>query len=362
MDLSADAAAGDVAARFSIGGDPIRIARLPGGHINDSFRVSASAGEFLLQRLNPHVFPQPGPVMENVARVTRHLAERSRGGPWRTAELVMTREGSDWWTDAVGGCWRMFPYLVGMTTRERVDTPATAREAARAFGAFIRLLADCPARSLHETIPGFHDTARRLTALEEAARRDACGRAAGARAEVRAVLEERAIADVLPPLAARGEIPVRPVHNDAKIANVLFDARTGAATCVIDLDTVMPGLALHDFGDMVRSMASPNDEDETDTRRIEARPEFIEALAEGFLAEAGSVLTASERRRLVFAGRLITLEQAARFLSDHLEGDRYYRTARAGHNLDRARSQIALYRSLTNQEPALASLVARLAP
>ena len=131
---------------------------------------------------------------------------------------------------------------------------------------------------------------------------------------------------------------------------------------MIDLDTVMPGVVLHDFGDMVRSMASPTDEDEPDTGRVEARPEFVEALAEGFLAEAGTELTATERRLLVFAGRLITLEQAARFLTDHLDGDRYYRTARTDHNLHRARSQIALYRSLKKQEPALAALLARLAP
>ena len=256
----------------------------------------------------------------------------------------------------------MFLYLGGVVTRERADTPATAREAARAFGAFVRLLADCPARTLHQTIPGFHDTEKRLTDLEAAARRDACGRAAGALADIRAILEERAIADVLPPLVADGEIPLRVVHNDAKIANVLFDGRTGAAACVIDLDTVMPGVVLHDFGDMVRSMASPTDEDEPDTGRVEARPEFVEALAEGFLAEAGTELTATERRLLVFAGRLITLEQAARFLTDHLDGDRYYRTARTDHNLHRARSQIALYRSLKKQEPALAALLARLAP
>jgi Ser/Thr protein kinase RdoA (MazF antagonist) len=236
-----------------------------------------------------------------------------------------------------------------------------AREAARAFGAFVRLLVDCPGASLHETIPGFHDTARRIAALEDAARRDPCGRAGEARDDIAYVLAERAIAGVLPPLVTAGEIPVRVVHNDAKITNVLFDERTGAAVCVIDLDTVMPGLVLHDFGDMVRSMASPTDEDDPDPGRVDARPDFVVALAEGFLAEAGSALTPVERRSLVLAGRLIVLEQAARFLCDYLDGDRYYHVARPGHNLDRTRAQLALYRSLTRREADLEARLARLA-
>jgi Ser/Thr protein kinase RdoA (MazF antagonist) len=362
VDLSADEAAGAVAGRFAIGGVPTAVARLSGGHINDSFHVAAPAGDFLLQRLNPRVFGNGVHVMENVAHVTRHFAARAHGSRWRTLDLVPTRGGTDWWTDAAGACWRLYRFMTGVLTRGRADTPGTAREAAAAFGAFIRLLADYEGPALHETIPGFHDTPRRLSALDDAARRDARGRAGAVRAEVESILAERDVADVLPPLVRDGAIPLRIVHNDAKIANVLFDATSGTATCVIDLDTVMPGLALHDFGDMVRSMASPTDEDDRGIDRVEARPEFVEALAAGFLAEAGGVLTPAEKRLLVFAGRLITLEQAARFLTDHLEGDLYYHVARPGHNLERTRTQLALFQSLKRQEPALVARIARLAP
>ncbi len=359
MDLSPDALAPRLAARFAFGGPPTAVEPLGGGHINDSFRVAAPGGTFLLQRLNPSVFPHGIAVMENVANVTRHLAARipSRGSPWRMPVLVPTVDGAAWATDEWGALWRAFPFLEGVTTTGRAETPAQARETARAFGAFIGLLADYDGPPLHETIRGFHDTALRFAQLEEAARRDPRRRLAGSRLELDALLAERQVAEVLPPLVAAGTLPRRPVHNDAKISNVLFDAATDAAVSVIDLDTVMPGLVLHDVGDMLRSMAAAGEEDDRELPRMEARPAFVAAVAEGFLETAGAALAPAERERLVFAGRLITLEQAVRFLADHLAGDRYYRVHRAGHNLERARAQLALYRSLTRQEEALAALI-----
>ena len=358
----------DIARSFRLGGEITAIAPVPGGHINESYRVDvqAAAGEahsFLLQRLNPDVFQRPDLVMENVARVTRHLtvAARAAGRPSPVATLVLTDHGADWLADAAGDVWRMLVFVPGAVVRERAESPADCAAAGRAFGEFLRLLADWEGPPLHETIPGFHDTRARLLRLDEAVRADSCGRVAGARSAIAAAAEHRALADVLPPLLANGEVPLRVTHNDAKLANVLLDARTGTPVCVVDLDTVMPGSALYDFGDLVRSTVSSTPEDEEDRSRVAVNLEFFAALARGYVGAAGAVLTPRERDLLVFAGQLITFEQAARFLTDHLAGDRYYRIARPGHNLSRARSQLALLGSLVDQAPALHEVVARLA-
>jgi aminoglycoside phosphotransferase (APT) family kinase protein len=344
MALSADELAPRLAAQFDIGGTPLSIARHEGGHINDSFRVDAPRGAFLLQRLNPRVFPAALSVMENVAHVTAHCAAKANTR-WRMPALVGTPDGRPWALDEFGATWRMFRF-VEATVTETATTPAHAREAGRAFGAFTATLAGYDGPPLHETIRGFHNTPARFAQLEDAARRDPRGRLAGAKVELDALLAERAVGEVIPDLLRQGELPVRTTHNDAKIANVLFDDR-GCAIGVVDLDTVMPGSPLFDVGDMIRSMASAAAEDERDLARVTVRPDFVDALLEGYLAEAGAVLTPRERSLLLFAGRAITLEQAVRFLTDHLDGDRYYRVTRAGQNLDRARAQFVLYRGLT---------------
>jgi hypothetical protein len=364
VDLST-ATAADVAARFALAGPVRAVTPLSGGHINASWRVAAGGGAYLLQRLNDRVFPEPMRVMENVSRVCRHLgarlrAEGARDPERRALTLVPTRDGADWMVDGDCGVWRCLVFVDGVRTHDRAASPDIARAAARAFGEFLRLLDDYGGPPLHATIPGFHDTARRLTALEVAARADPQGRAAGVGSEIAAILAHRDLAEVLPPLLTAGAIPLRVAHHDAKIANVLFDGDTGEALCVIDLDTVMPGTVLYDFGDLVRSMASPAAEDETDLERVGVREDFFAAVAAGWLEGAGTVVTRQERELMVFAGRLFALEQAARFLTDYLEGDRYYRVARAGHNLDRARNQLHLFESLTRHEAALRRIVERL--
>ncbi len=357
MALTADRRLRAVIARFQLSGEPVSASVVPGGHINESWRVECRAdgrvSTYLLQRLNPSVFPDPVAVMENIVRVTRHCAAR------RSLVLRPTLGGGWWHRDEAGDCWRVYDFIEGAHVRERAESPALAREAAAAFGVFLRLMADYDGPALHETLPGFHDTAARFARLEDAARRDPMERLAGARGELDGLLAHRALADVLPPLLASGAVPVRIAHHDAKIANVLFDDAEGTALAVIDLDTVMPGSALYDFGDLVRSVVSPTDEDETDLARIRVRRPFFEAVAQGYLAEAGSVLVPKERELLAFAGRLITLEQAVRFLTDHLEGDRYYRVARPGHNLDRARAQIALLGSLLVYADEMDAIIAR---
>lgn len=349
---------------FALAGEPVVIERFPGGHINASYRVvmrqGGTATTYLLQRVNPSVFPNPAHVMENVVRVTQHLAGRLRGAgvrDWRRRVLALV-PGPDrvpWVTDAGGGHWRMYPFIEARVI-QRATTPRDARGAARAFGRFLQLLADFEG-PLHETIPGFHDTRGRYAALERAVAADRSGRAAGARAEIDALLAQRGLADVLPPLIDNAAVPRRVVHNDAKISNVLFDAATTEALGVVDLDTVMPGSALYDFGDLVRSTVSPAEEDETNPASVRVRPEFFQAVTVGFLETAGHVITPRERELLVFASRLITLEQAVRFLTDYLEGDAYYRAARPGHNLDRCRTQLRLFESLTARRQELEAIV-----
>ncbi len=348
-----------IAGRFALGGDVHSIMSLPGGHINDSYRIDLGGKEeatsFLLQRLNPHVFPRPDHVMENVARVTRHIA--SQGGP--TLTLMPTTDGRDWLVDGVGGVWRLFRWIPDSVVRVRAESPEACYVCGKAFGEFLRLVGNYGGPPLHETIPGFHDTERRFSQLDAAVERAASSRLAVAQAEVTTVLGERSVAGVLPPRFASGALPTRIVHNDAKIANVLFDRWSDRALCVVDLDTVMPGSPLADFGDLVRSCVSQTEEDERDLPKVWADPARFAALARGFLEGSGDLLSREERKLLVFAGRWITMEQAVRFLTDYLGGDRYYRVSYPDHNLVRARTQVALYRSLTNQESGLAKLVAR---
>jgi Ser/Thr protein kinase RdoA (MazF antagonist) len=271
----------------------------------------------------------------------------------RGLRLVATRDGAAAHVDPHGETWRLVEWIERTRSVERAASAAEAHETARAFGAFLRQLQDLPGERLHETIPGFHDTPARLATFERLLAEDRLGRAASVRPEIAALLDRRSLAGALAGRVAEGELAERPAHNDAKIANVLFDAASGEALCVVDLDTVMPGLSLHDFGDLVRSAVSDSDEDERDLAKVAVRRPVYEALARGFVEGAGAALAAAERALLVTGAEVIVYEQALRFLGDHLDGDRYYRISRPGQNLDRTRAQLALLASLEANEAAL---------
>ena len=287
-----------------------------GGHINETWRV----GPWLLQRLSPDVFPDATSVMENVLAVTRRIAERA--GPRAGLRLVPTGDGRAWHAAPDGSVWRLYAFLPGETF-EAPPTPAHAEGAARAFGEFARRMAD-PVLPLRTTMPGFHDSRRRLEALAAAADRDPAGRAGEARGQIDAILAEHELAAMIPDLLASGHLPLRVAHNDAKIANVIFETDSSAPLAVIDLDTTMPGSPLHDFGDLVRSMVSPAGEDAADAGTVQVRHDYFAPIVRGFLAGTDGLLTSSEREMLLTAARSIALEQAARFMADHLDGDRYY--------------------------------------
>jgi Ser/Thr protein kinase RdoA (MazF antagonist) len=331
------------------------------GHINDTYlatyRRNGSVVRYIHQRINHHIFRNPEAMMDNIARVTAHLQKKLGAKAARHAlTLVLTRDGKSFHRDGDGNYWRTFTCIEGARSHDTIQTPRQAREAARAFGEFQRLLADMPAPRLQETIPDFHHTPKRFAALERVIEADVAKRAAHAKAEIKFALKHKPLCDAL--LSAG--LPERVTHNDTKINNVLLDEQTNEAVCVIDLDTVMPGLALYDFGDMVRTATCRAAEDERDLGKIHMELELFEALAQGYLASAGDFLTRGERAKLVVSGKLITFEIGVRFLTDYLQGDVYFKVHRDGHNLDRCRTQFKLVESITTQEEKMDRIVAHL--
>lgn len=344
-------AAREVAAAFASDGPVASVAILGGGHINDTFLVTAAgaagASRSVLQRINAAVFTDPDAVMANVERVCGHVSGRleAEGLPdadRRCLRLVPTRAGRGWHVDAAGGRWRCYRFIPGATARDVATSPRQAFAAAAAFGRFQALLADLPGGRLVETIPHFHDTPRRFADFRAVLASDPHGRAAAVSREIDFVLAREAGAGLVVDAIARGEVPERVSHNDAKFANVLLDDVSGEGLCVIDLDTVMPGSPLYDFGDLARTCAATAAEDEPDLDRMGVSPEMFAALSAGFRGAAAGTLTPREIALLPAAARLITLEQGVRFLADWLAGDTYYRVRRPAHNLDRARAQFRL--------------------
>lgn len=338
------------------------------GHINDTFVVvfdqAGTVVRYILQRINDRIFTNVPALMENIARVTSHAAGRAAAGGAQDAgrcslTLVAARDGRPYHRDGDGGWWRCYLFIEGARTHDIVGSPEQARAAARAFGEFQRLLVDLPGARLHETIPYFHHTRRRFEALRAAIAADTRNRAATARDVIAFALAHEPLVDVLLDAQARGEIPERVTHNDTKLNNVMLDDRTQAGVCVIDLDTVMPGVALNDFGDMVRSGTNAAAEDERDLGKVHARLPIFDALVDGYLSAARSFLNRAEVSHLVVSGQIITFEIGIRFLADYLSGDVYFKTKRPGHNLDRAANQFALVRSLEEQREAMEKTVER---
>jgi hypothetical protein len=337
---------------------------------------------YVLQRINRDVFQRPDLVMENVVRVCDHARSRllASGAPdadRRALRLVPTTTGGGdgdgdgrhpdggvggrpyWHVDDAGEYWRCYHRVPNATGRGVASSTDQARAAAMAFGSFQSLLADLPPgeHRLHETIPGFHDTPRRFGAFRSAASDDALGRAASASAEIEFALARERDSSALVDALRGGTIPERIAHNDAKMGNVLLDDYTDGGGCVVDLDTVMPGTVLYDFGDLVRTCTSPSPEDETDLSKVRMRFDVFEALVEGYLESTRDFLTETERSMMPLSGKLITFEIGLRFLTDYLEGDVYFRIDRPGHNLDRARAQFRLVESIEEQMPEMQALV-----
>ena len=362
-----------VARRFDVGGDVSSVVRHTAGHINHTYIVTADkgrgAGRFILQRINTDVFPDPKALMDNILRVTGTVSERvkERGGdPSREAlTLVMTADGEHSHMCGRGGFWRCYRFVEGETHDAVPAGPSgidLAKSAAGAFGRFQRDIASLDTTEFHEPIRDFHNTPLRFGAFEEAVREDACGRAEGVPGEIEFCRERRDLCGLVTRPLESGEIPRRLVHNDTKINNIIF--HNGVSTppggaCVIDLDTVMPGSILFDFGDQVRSTISHAEEDERDLDTVRLEPVLFEALVEGYLTEAGDFLVDREAALLPVAGLVITFETGLRFLTDYLRGDCYFQVARAAHNLDRARTQFRLVTLMEENMGMLEDIVRR---
>ncbi len=350
-----------VVSHFRAWGDIIDIKPHGTGHINDTYKVTFNmAGapvHYLLQRINHQIFKDPVALMDNILRVTNHLRIKlaQNGCPDVTRHslcVVITRDGKTCHHDADGNWWRMYLFVEGAVTYDKVESFRQAFEAARAYARFQLCLADLPAPRLHETIPDFHNTPMRFKALQEAVQKDVCNRAAEVKDDIAFVESRAAMCGRLLDRFAKGEIPERITHNDTKFNNVMLDEKTQEGVCVVDLDTVMPGLALYDFGDMVRSATASASEDEQDLRKVNMRMDVFESLAGGYLSEA-SFLNPAEREELVFSGRLITMEIGMRFLTDYLQGDTYFKIKRPSHNIDRCRGQFKMVRSMEDQADAM---------
>jgi Ser/Thr protein kinase RdoA (MazF antagonist) len=356
--------AGAVAYQFDISGEFLEVIPYGSGHINDTYRVTFHENGaphcYILQRINHHIFKKPVALMENIERVTAHLATQVANDPdrkRRALALIPARDGPAWHVDAEGYHWRAYRFIEKARTYDAVESKEQAFQAAKAFGRFQELLAGLPAPRLHDTIPDFHNTPKRFNALQAAIAADAVGRASLAKAEIDFALAHESITGVL----LDANLPERVTHNDTKFNNVMLDDTTGEAICVIDLDTVMPGLAPYDFGDMVRTTTSPAMEDERDLSKVHMQFPMFEALVRGYLSSAGGFLTKREKELLAFSGKLITFEIGIRFLTDYLAGDTYFKVHREGHNLDRCRTQFKLVESIELQEENMNRLVESIA-
>jgi aminoglycoside phosphotransferase (APT) family kinase protein len=359
----------EISRQFQIYGEILHAEPCKIGHINETFAATYAQGgtrvRYIHQKINQNVFKDPESLMENVTRVTSHIREKlskrgERDVTRKALTLVPARDGRPFHRNGDGDYWRTFFYVEGAQTFEAVQTPAQAFQAGCAFGNFQSLLVDLPGKRLVETIPAFHNTRNRFEHFRQAVVADHCNRAQSATREIQFALQHEDIVDVLLNALAKGQIPERITHNDTKFNNVMLDNESGCQICVLDLDTVMPGLVLYDFGDMVRTTTSPTLEDERDLTRIQMQMPMFEALARGYLEAAGSFLTPAEKALLAFSGKLITFTIGLRFLTDYLAGDKYFRVHRPEHNLDRCRTQFKLMESIEQQEEAMRNLIDRI--
>lgn len=340
----------EVVSQFQYGGETISIQPWGNGHINDTFMVEIQTNEGkerrILQKINRHVFKKPEEVMENIYNVTSYLNKKiteNGGDPTReTLNVVPTVEGKSFYLDQDGEFWRSYLFITEADSFDQVEKPQDFYESAYSFGRFQQMLADFPAETLHETIEKFHDTRARFAAFKKAVEEDVMGRAAEVQEEIQFVLSRENLANYFSELLDKRELPLRVTHNDTKLNNIMIDRTTGKGICVIDLDTVMPGLAMNDFGDSIRFGASTAAEDEKDLSKVSCDMELFEIYTRGFLEGCGGKLTQKEVELLPMGAKMMTYECGMRFLMDYLQGDIYFKIHRPEHNLDRCRTQFKL--------------------
>ena len=362
-----DSVIAQILAAYALPGTVADVARHGKGHINDTFCVVCKTPEggtarFILQRLSQAAFPHPEEVMENFVGITSYLRREilaEGGDPLReTLSLVKTGDGADFVTDAEGRAWRLMPFIENAECYQSA-TPELFAASGRAFGRFQYMLRDYPARTLHETIPHFHDTESRFEQFLAALEADKMNRAEGVSPEIQFILRRKADCGVALRALREGKLPLRVTHNDTKLNNILIDRDTHEGICIIDLDTTMPGLAINDFGDSIRFGANHCLEDEQDLTKVNFDISLYEVFTRGFLEGARGSLTSAELEYLPWGARLMTLECGIRFLTDYLDGDHYFHVSHPRQNLDRARTQLKLVKDMEEQFDAMGAVVAK---
>lgn len=359
-----------IASHFAFEGRLIHAEPYGCGHINDTHclwfdRGSFPPVRFILQKINTGIFRDVDGLMNNITLVTEHIRKKlaSEGGDYDrgTLTVIPTVDGAPYYRAPDGSCYRAYKFVENTVSLQSVENPAQFGSLAAAFGHFQDQLSDFDASLLVETIPDFHNTVKRFENFAESVKADRAGRRVAAEREIAFAMEREGDAGVLVGMLAKGGLPLRVTHNDTKLNNVLFDAVTGEAVCVIDLDTVMPGLVHYDFGDSIRFGASTAAEDEKDLDRVSMSLELFEAYTRGFMASCGGKLTEAEIGYLPFSAKLMTFECGIRFLSDYLDGDTYFRIHYPEQNLDRCRTQLKLVADMEKKLPEMTDITVRIA-
>lgn len=341
-----------VARKFNFDGEIVKITPHGGGYINDTYAVSVKNLEngeisrYIMQRINHDIFKDVDGLMGNFRKVTDYLKDviKAYGGDAlrETLTIVPAKDGKDYVKDADGNYYRALLFIEDTITYETVKSANDFYKAAKAFGNFQRLLKDFPAETLVETIPNFHNTAKRYETFLKAVEENKSGRLDMVQKEVEFIKQRADATHALVDMLQEGKLPLKVTHNDTKLSNILMDAKTNEGLCVIDLDTIMPGLAAYDFGDSIRAGACWTAEDELDLEKVFVDFDLFDAYVKGFLEGAQDGLTNLEIRTLPLGAKTITLEQGIRFLTDFLDGDTYFKTQYPNHNLDRTRTQLKL--------------------
>lgn len=345
----------EIAEQFRFKGTYISGELYGSGHINDTYAVVFQLNDeknvrYILQKINNQIFHNIEQLMENISGVTSYLRKKiieQGGNPEReTLNIVPTKEDNLFYIDEGGRYWRAYQFIEDALSYDKVESKADFYESGLAFGNFQRLLSDFGAHTLHETIRDFHNTKKRFQRFKEVVKEDVCNRAKDVEEEIKFILDREADANILVDMLEKGELPLRVTHNDTKLNNVMIDNATREGICVVDLDTVMPGLSINDFGDSIRFGANTALEDETDLSKVSCDLELYEIYVDAFLAGCGGSLTEKEMDMLSMGAKVMTYECGMRFLTDHLEGDVYFKIHRENHNLDRARTQLALVKDM----------------
>lgn len=351
---------------FQFDGKVIENKPFGNGHINDTYLLmiqqeDGQKKKVILQRMNHEIFKKPIELMENIQHVTSYLSKKivENGGDSEreTLNVIPDKKGLPYYIDSSGNYWRCYKFIEDATSFDAVENPKDFYNSAVAFGNFQKMLADYPAATLHETIEGFHDTKARFARFKQVVAEDKMERAASVQKEIAFVLDREETAEVLGRMQQSGELPLRVTHNDTKLNNIMIDNVTGKAICVIDLDTVMPGLAVNDFGDSIRFGASTGAEDEQDLDRIWCDLNLFDLYTKGFIEGCAGSLTETELKMLPMGAKVMTYECGMRFLADYLEGDVYFKIHREGQNLDRARTQFKLVADMEEKWDKMAEIV-----